>query len=127
MNEGLEIVSKRIETNPEEFIGEDNKWRRVYHRLVDQSFPWTEEEKEFIQIIKAKIQVAEETARRDRFVKLVMETLMTENNQYTPSPFGQVPLKSEGQRATPYNYTTDEERETTVRQLKEALKEWRNE
>ena len=104
MLEGLVIISKRIETNPEEFIGDSEKWVRVDNRLQhvveDGLIKLTDEEKELVENIKARLCVIREEYHRQQFNKQVFKTLMTSTaeEKLEENPFGQAPIKREGQK-----------------------------
>lgn len=69
MNDGVAIVLKRMETHPEEFHGDKNKWMFIYKEFFRDAM--TEEEKGAIYDRLKEI-------RKEEFTQRVMETITRE-------------------------------------------------
>lgn len=109
MNQGVEILLARMDSNPDEFVGVDwpksNKWAWVVEDLRRRMAP-TKEDKEFglplrflsdeeVRMLWEKL----ESLRADQFTKAVMRTLLEEDDTLVKdyeSVFGEAPVKAEG-------------------------------
>lgn len=99
MNQGVEILLSRMDSNPEEFVGVKygSKWQwvmeGVYSRVMDKpsiQLPYLSDEE--IQTLWDKLQVL----KRDGFTKQVMTTLLKEDDEVNLYGFGHAPVKAEG-------------------------------
>lgn len=87
MNQGVEILLSRMDSNPEEFIGHEGKWdwimdginRRVAGKDKDVLAYLTDEE---ARVLYDKMQIL----ARANFTRSVLETLLPENE--TPNKAG---------------------------------------
>jgi hypothetical protein len=68
MNDGVKILLERMQTNPEEFHGEHNRWSDVLNKF----------EKFFNVSERALINGALTNIRRDEFTQLVMNEILHE-------------------------------------------------
>jgi hypothetical protein len=68
MNDGVKILLERMQTNPEEFHGEHNRWSEVINKF----------EKFFNVSERALINGALTNIRRDEFTQLVMNEILHE-------------------------------------------------
>ena len=109
MNQGVEILLARMDSNPDEFVGTSwpgkNKWAWVVDDLRRRMAP-TKEDKEFglplrflsdeeVRMLWEKL----ESLRADQFTKAVMRTLLEEDDTLVKdyeSVFGEAPVKAEG-------------------------------
>ena len=109
MNQGVEILLARMDSNPDEFVGtswpQSNKWGWVVEDLRRRMVP-TKEDKEFglplrflsddeVRMLWEKL----ESLRADQFTKAVMRTLLEEDDTLVKdyeSVFGEAPVKAEG-------------------------------
>lgn len=73
MNDGVAIVLKRMETHPEEFYGDSDKWKFIYKEYFRDAM--TEEEKGAIFDRIKQI-------RKDEFTLAVMQTLTVDEEGY---------------------------------------------
>jgi hypothetical protein len=68
MNDGVKILLERMQTNPEEFHGEHNRWSDVLNKF----------EKFFNASERALVNGALTNIRRDEFTSIVMQELLHE-------------------------------------------------
>ena len=109
MNQGVERLLARMDSNPDEFVGtswpQSNKWGRVVEDLRRRMAP-TKEDKEFGQPLRflsdeevRMLWEKLESLRADQFTKAVMRTLLEEDDTLVKdyeSVFGEAPVKAEG-------------------------------
>jgi len=79
MNDGVKILLERMQTHPEEFQGDYNKWADLINRY----------EKFFTASERSMINGAITNIRRDEFTTIVMEKLLAEDKpvEIDPSTF----------------------------------------
>jgi len=88
MSTGIDTVMARMESHPEEFYGECDKWKFIYKDYFRDAM--TEKEKGMVFDRIKEI-------RRQEFDIKVMETLLPiEEEEEDDDPFGSVPVKREG-------------------------------
>ena len=71
MNDGVKILLERMQTHPEEFHGEYNKWVEVIGKF----------EKFFTASERSLINGALTNIRREEFTSLIMQELLREHTQ----------------------------------------------
>lgn len=93
MNSGVDIVLSRMETHPEEFYGECDKWKFIYKEYFRDAMTETEKGKIFDRI---------KQIRMEEFTAKVLSTLVPpeEEKEEFHSPFGSAPVKREGATIT---------------------------
>jgi hypothetical protein len=100
MNSGVEIVLSRMETHPEEFYGECDKWKFIYKEYFRDAM--TEAEKGMIFDRIKEI-------RKEEFTLRVMETMTADQEQDITEEeaswrraggFGGAPIKREGSKVS---------------------------
>ena len=105
MNQGVEILLARMDSNPDEFM-EGRKWNWVVTDLQNRVHPTPEMKKEGylplrflsdeeVRMLWEKL----ESLRADQFTKAVMRTLLEEDDTLVKdyeSVFGEAPVKAEG-------------------------------
>jgi len=93
MNSGVEIVLARMATHPEEFYGDNNKWKFVYKEYFRDAM--TEAEKGAIFDRLKEI-------RKEEFTLAVMQTMTADSNDDDKdfNPFGSATIKTEGSTVT---------------------------
>ena len=105
MNQGVEILLARMDSNPYEFM-EGRKWNWVVTDLQNRVHPTPEMKKEGylplrflsddeVRTLWEKL----ESLRADQFTKAVMRTLLEEDDTLVKdyeSVFGEAPVKAEG-------------------------------
>lgn len=98
MNSGVDIVLSRMETHPEEFYGECDKWKFIYKEYFRDAMTETEKGKIFDRI---------KQIRMEEFTAKVLSTLVPpeeekEDDSYSgyKSAFGSAPVKREGATIT---------------------------
>ena len=106
MNDGVEIILKRMETHPEEFYGESQKWAFIYKEYFRDIMTETE---------RAAIHTKLKSIRRAELTNKVMETITAEEDarneqrdevqRIMERQFGSAPIKREGATIT-YNDAT---------------------
>ncbi len=69
MNDGVKILLERMQTNPEEFHGEHNRWSDAINKF----------EKFFNASERALINGALTNIRREEFTRIVMQELLRES------------------------------------------------
>ena len=134
MNQGVEILLARMDSNPDEFVGtswpQSNKWGWVVEDLRRRMAP-TKEDKEFglplrflsdeeVRMLWEKL----ESLRADQFTKAVMRTLLEEEDEHVvENPFADAVVRGMGQLAT-YAHQQDKPTKIAVSQsmLKTAQK-----
>jgi hypothetical protein len=93
VNEGVQIILNRMESNPEEFFGDVGKWRWMFSENLREVM--TEPEKAAIHSAMVKVRRLEITAKA---VATVMPQDEEEENEYkwkatTPADVSQQPKK----------------------------------
>lgn len=105
MNQGVEILLARMDSNPDEFMA-GRKWNWVVTDLQSRVHPTPEMKKEGylplrflsddeVRTLWEKL----ESLRADQFTKAVMRTLLEEDDTLVKdyeSVFGEAPVKAEG-------------------------------
>lgn len=93
MNSGIDIVLSRMETHPEEFYGECDKWKFIYKEYFRDAMTETEKGKIFDRI---------KQIRMEEFTAKVLSTLVPpeEEKEEFHSPFESAPVKREGATIT---------------------------
>jgi hypothetical protein len=76
MNDGVKILLERMQTNPEEFHGEHNRWSEVINKF----------EKFFNVSERALINGALTNIRREELTRIVMQELLRESTPVEVSP-----------------------------------------
>jgi hypothetical protein len=94
MNKGVETVLARMDSNPEEFWGGNDKWKFIYSEYFRDAM--TEAEKGLI-FDKLKL------IRNDEFTHKVMATLLPLDEEELKG-FGKAPMLREGS-STSYKFT----------------------
>ena len=92
MNDGVKILLERMQTHPEEFHGEPNRWADILNKF----------EKFFNASERALINGALTNIRRDEFTRVVMQELLREStpveidpDTYTIKNAGRMPRMGE--------------------------------
>ena len=100
---GVGIVLARMDTHPEEFYGECDKWKFIYKEYFRDAMSETEKGMIFDRI---------KQIRKDEFTAVVLQTLVPPEEEEQDdwvdkqmSSFGQAPIKREGSSIT-YTSTT---------------------
>ena len=92
MNSGVEIVLARMATHPEEFYGDNNKWKFIYKEYFRDAM--TEAEKGMIFDRIKEI-------RKEEFTLAVMQAMTTDDKEDDfDNPFGSATIKAEGGSVT---------------------------
>ena len=133
MNQGVEILLARMDSNPDEFVGMDwpmkSKWDWLLDDLRRRMAP-TKEDKEFGQPLRflsdeevRMLWEKLESLRADQFTKAVMRTLLEEDEHLVENPFADAVMRGMGQLAT-YAHQQDKPTKIAVSQsmLKTAQK-----
>jgi hypothetical protein len=100
VNEGVQIILNRMETNPEEFFGDSYKWRWVFGENLREVM--SEPEKAAIHSAMTKVRRLEITAKAVATVMAEKEEEEDRNmkaeayQKRVGSPFGEAPMKREG-------------------------------
>lgn len=91
MNQGVQIVLSRMDSNPEEFYQGSDKWKFIYTEYFRDAM--TEAEKGMI-FDKLKL------IRNEEFTRKVMSTLLPSDKkeQEESRGFGSAPIMAEGQK-----------------------------
>ena len=93
MNVGVQTVLARMDSHPEEFYGDEQKWAFIYKEYFRDVMTETERGMLFEKL---------KQIRRDEFEKRVMQTLLikeeTEDEEDDDgwNPFNSAPVKAEG-------------------------------
>jgi len=107
MNDGVKILLERMQTHPEEFHGEYNKWNEVIKRF----------EKFFTASERALINGALTNIKRDEFTQIVMEGILQE-----PTPL-EIDTESYTIKTAGRYAVTNNSYPTTTLSLQEAVME----
>jgi len=92
ISNGVNIVLARMDTHPEEFWGESEKWRFIYKEYFRDAM--TEVQKG--QIFEKIKQIRMEEFNHMVFQTLTQEEEKEEEEDEEYSPFGSTPMKREG-------------------------------
>lgn len=125
MNQGVEILLARMDSNPDEFMA-GRKWNWVVTDLQNRVHPTPEMKKEGylplrflsdeeVRMLWEKL----ESLRADQFTKAVMRTLLEEDEHLVENPFADAVLRGMGQLAT---YTHQQNKPTKIAVSQSMLK-----
>ena len=94
MNSGVEIVLARMSTHPEEFYGDNDKWKFIYKEYFRDAMTEAEKGAIFDRI---------KEIRKEEFTLHVMKAMTAEEPkdewaEEQMSRFGQAPIKREGSK-----------------------------
>lgn len=94
VNEGVQIILNRMESNPEEFFADVGKWRWIFSENLREVM--TEPEKAAIHSAMVKVRRLEITAKA---VATVMPQDEEEEEKGWPDgSYGRAPIKAEGKK-----------------------------
>ena len=101
VNEGVQIILNRMESNPEEFFGDSTRWNWIFKETMREVM--SEQEKAAIHAGMVKVRRLEITAkaaatvlRADEMDERGKESYPYDSGLTTSAGFGMTPIKGEG-------------------------------
>lgn len=120
VNEGVQIILNRMESNPEEFFGDQAKWRWIFNENLREVM--TEPEKAAIFEAMKKVRRLELTAKAVATVMPSEDEEEGEERGWPDGSYGKAPLKTYPKTPTPKKMVINAAQAEMIKRMNGPLK-----